>query len=265
MFRVWASAVHRPAKVARVGFGSCSYVLPKGARDMPDSAKRRVADGFYLVFVLTETSSIVPRVHIHTRRLATVTDLPASTSNASPSSASPKSTTSSKTPGGKPVIRSGIVLNRHPILTRTPTPLESAYYAYQSRIQRALYNPFPSEFYFKPGSLLQGKFEQEEIARERGAFGRMPWLDSSSSQKTSPASYILNQEDAVTPMARESEADRSGDVRSLDRKGERNLYLLVTSKTDGPEVWKFPQADLVGSELLHEVCHIVQQIGRAHV
>lgn len=157
------------------------------------------------------------------------------------------------------MIRSGIVLNRHPILTRTPTPLESAYYAYHSRIQRSLYNPFPSEFYFKPGSLLQGKFEQEEVKREREAFGRMPWLESSTSQKTTPASDILNQEDAVTPMARESEADRTGDVRSLDRQGERNLYLLVTSKADGQGVWRFPQTDLVGNELLHEVSYLTER------
>ena len=243
--------------VLQVGFGSCCDVLAKGALVMSDSTKRQATVDALSRFALIRAIFAVPRVHLSARRLATITEVPASTSSPTPSNASAQPQKTRATPEGKPIIRSGVVLNRHPILTRTPTPLESAYYAYHSRIQRALHNPFPSEFYFKPGSLLQGKFEEEEMKREREAFGRMPWLESSS-KKSAPTSDILNQDDAVTPMPRESEADRTGDVKSLDRKGERNLYLLVMNKGDG--AWRFPQTDLVGDELLHEVSDLVSEV-----
>jgi len=47
-------------------------------------------------------------------------------------------------------------------------------------------------------------------------------------------------------------SDASGDVKSLDRKGQRNLYLLIQQKTDGVPVWKFPETAVVDNELLHE-------------
>ena len=50
------------------------------------------------------------------------------------------------------VVQTGIILNRSPTLTRKPTAFERTYYAYQARIERALHNPVPTEFYFKPGS-----------------------------------------------------------------------------------------------------------------
>ena len=56
------------------------------------------------------------------------------------------------------------------------------------------------------------------------------------------------------PMPRVHEADIKNDVKSLDRQGERNLYLLVHGKNAaGEDVWRFPQTELVGEELLHEV------------
>lgn len=196
--------------------------------------------------------SLVLRVHGPARRLATVAEPLAAASGTPRSVASVEQSASQKATGKQVVFQTGIVLNRHPILTRTPTAFERAYYNYHSRIERALHNPFPTEFYFKPGSLLQAKFEEEEFKREKEAFGRMPWLEAGKSKKAAAASDILN-EDAVEIMPRENEADRTGDVKSLDRKGARNLYLLVKSREKGTDVWRFPQTELVGEELLHEV------------
>jgi len=54
-------------------------------------------------------------------------------------------------------------------------------------------------------------------------------------------------------MPRESEADKKGDVRSLDRRMDRNLYLLVHGKDQaGKPAWRFPQGGLEQGELLHE-------------
>lgn len=53
------------------------------------------------------------------------------------------------------------------------------------------------------------------------------------------------------PMPRITEADNQGDLRSLNRKLDRCLYLLV-QKEDGQ--WRFPQDRVYGRENLHQVC-----------
>lgn len=167
----------------------------------------------------------------------------------------PPSTSKSKKESSKHNLEAGIILNRSPIITRTPTAFEKSYYAYQSRIQRALFNPFPNEFYFKQGSLLEGKFAAEEQEREKEAFGGPGRsVDDSALSATKEVLEVLGEEEAVKPMPRVHEADVKGDVKSLDRKGERNLYLLVLSKNaNGKEVWRFPQGDVQAGELLHDV------------
>ena len=52
------------------------------------------------------------------------------------------------------------------------------------------------------------------------------------------------------PMPRITEADQKGDLRSLSRKLDRSLYLLV-QKEDGR--WRFPQDRVYGRENLHQV------------
>jgi large subunit ribosomal protein L46 len=52
------------------------------------------------------------------------------------------------------------------------------------------------------------------------------------------------------PLPRITEADRQGDLRSLNRKLDRSLYLLV-QKEDGR--WRFPQDRVYGRENLHQV------------
>lgn len=156
----------------------------------------------------------------------------------------------------KPVMNTAIILNRSPIITRTPSLFERAYYAYQARIQRALHNPFPYEFYFKRGSPLETRFITEELKRERKAFGKpfgMP-VEGEDGKTTAPADDDAGlQEEDEESMPRVHPADIKGDTRSLDRKGQRNLYLLVKTTQDGKEVWAFPQGDVAKGELLHEV------------
>jgi large subunit ribosomal protein L46 len=115
-----------------------------------------------------------------------------------------------------------VILNRSPVITRTPTPFERAYYAYQQRIARALHNPFPHEFYFKPGAPLEQRFRR------------------------------AGEEDEAL-ASRWTKADEAKDVRSLDRQGQRNLYLVLLKKEGGKETWTFPSGDVKPDELLHEV------------
>jgi large subunit ribosomal protein L46 len=55
----------------------------------------------------------------------------------------------------------------------------------------------------------------------------------------------------VTPLSRRTESDEKNDVRKLDRRLDRTLYLLVKRANGG---WGFPSAELVGKENLHQVC-----------
>jgi large subunit ribosomal protein L46 len=159
-------------------------------------------------------------------------------------------------------IQTAILLNRSPMLTHPPTPFETAYYEYNAHIARALFNPFPKDFYFKPGSVLEKQFRREERRREKEAFnwGRRPGSQKRPSgrreQGKRPRSNIgiMAKEEEEVIMPRRTEADEKGDVKSLDRKGHRNLYLLI-KKSKGRDEWRLPGGTmgLQGQELLHEV------------
>ncbi|KAI1790773.1 39S mitochondrial ribosomal protein L46-domain-containing protein [Ganoderma leucocontextum] len=195
-------------------------------------------------------------LHAPSRSLASIAEAPSS-SAASSSSASTSATS-------KAIINAAVILNRSPILTRTPSLFERAYYTYQSRIRRALFNPFPTDFYFKTGSLLEKKFAREEKLREREAFGG-PWSlkrsdrgveedgELASIQVSPDQADNMGEEPIDPPAPRTHEADKKGDVTSLDRLGDRNLYLLIRGKDHaGKEVWRFPQGGLQDGELLHQ-------------
>lgn len=145
-------------------------------------------------------------------------------------------------------LAASVILNRSPFLTPSPTPFETGYYDYQARIARALHRRFPHDFYFKKGSVLERKFKIEERARDIDAFGGKRRAVNEEDEMG------LNEEEEVfVPTPRESEADKTGDVKSLDRKGERNLYLLVKdARMKG--AWQFPEGGVGTSEPLHVVC-----------
>lgn len=157
-----------------------------------------------------------------------------------------------KTP--RPPFNTAIILNRAPLLTRIPTVFERAYYKYQQRIQRALHNPFPYEFYFKQGSLLEARFNLEEAKRDRVAFGKGFGADWEGAFPKSAAGLPeLGQEEVEEPAPRKNAADETTDFKSLDRHGTRNLYLLLKKKEDGRERWVLPRSTVDNDELLHEV------------
>ncbi|THH15593.1 hypothetical protein EW146_g4898 [Bondarzewia mesenterica] len=154
-----------------------------------------------------------------------------------------------------PILHTSVILNRSPIITRVPSLFERAYYAYQARIQRALHNPFPYEFYFKQGSLLESKFNLEERRRERKMFGKGFGADSPDAPGAGVTAEDLKkfgQSEDESTASRVHPSDLNGDVKSLDRKGQRNLYLLLQKKEDGKDVWRFPQGEIEQGELLHE-------------
>ena len=124
-------------------------------------------------------------------------------------------------------------MNRSPLLTRTPTPFEKAFYKYQARIHRAISNPFPHDFYFKPGSILGKRFREEERRRELLSFRP----EKAKKFNITEDSIEQTDEEEEKPRPRWTEADEKNDLKSLERKGERNLYLLVKSRPGEKYEW----------------------------
>jgi large subunit ribosomal protein L46 len=60
-------------------------------------------------------------------------------------------------------------------------------------------------------------------------------------------------------MPRLHPADTTGDNKSLDRKGKRNVYLLLLTKENNKDVWRFPQGGVTKGELLHQATSVLVQ------
>jgi len=164
-------------------------------------------------------------------------------------------------------ILTSTILNRSPILTRTLDPFEEGYHTYQRRLYRALSQTLPANVYFKPGSLLQRRVAIEELAREKEAFGE-DWEplrglrveeddvaggenEGAGGMGTKSFAQQMAEEAELEekPQSRVHRADVEGDVKSLDRLGERNLYLVVKQDL----VWTFPTGSAETEEVpLHE-------------
>jgi len=163
----------------------------------------------------------------------------------------PLSTTRPTATRSKPLLEASVIVNRSPTITRSPSRFEKTFFQYQSRIARALHNPFPYEFYFKQGSPLEAQFNIEERKRERQAFGRLTRTMWDATEANLEAAELAKEE-VGKRATRFTEADKRKDLHSLDRRGERNLYL-VTKNEDG--LWSFPRAAIRKGEFLHQVCN----------
>lgn len=179
------------------------------------------------------------------RSLATEVD---AVNNILHASTSPLSAKQSAATRSKPLLEASVIVNRSPTITRSPSRLEKTFFQYQSRIARALHNPFPYEFYFKQGSPLEAQFNIEERKRERQAFGRLTRTKWGTTEANREAAELAKEE-VGRRATRFTEADKQKDLHSLDRRGERNLYL-VTRSEDGS--WSFPRAAAGKGEFLHQ-------------
>ncbi|KAI3337074.1 39S mitochondrial ribosomal protein L46-domain-containing protein [Xylariaceae sp. AK1471] len=177
-------------------------------------------------------------------------------------------------------IRSGVILTRAPLVTRALTPFENSFFFYQKRLNERLVLPFRHTFYFKKdtASDLDWRIKFEErgkiAAKELGRYyaqGRNAWNDellvgsTLSNEERVREILLKDAELRVTedgeeappdeivpverPMDRITEADKTNDIRRLDRKLDRTLYLIV-QRTDGQ--WQFPTEDVPTDEHLHE-------------
>lgn len=196
----------------------------------------------------------------------------------------------SQPPQSHYTIQAGLILTRAPLLTRTPTEFESAFWFYQKRLHERLALRFHPNFFFRPDTAAEldwrarvserGGQHAHELGgydpRDRSdpAHGKAPWLDELKVSEAKLASQeamvgalldgavarvsedgkevpVEERRPVERPLSRITDADRRGDVRRLDRKLDRTLYLVVERETGG---WGFPCLDVGVGEGLHEVC-----------
>ncbi|ROT40498.1 hypothetical protein SODALDRAFT_338275 [Sodiomyces alkalinus F11] len=186
-------------------------------------------------------------------------------------------------------IKSGIILTRAPLLTAEPTSFESSFYFYQKRLNERLCMPFVTSVFFKPDTPalidwnLKVKDRKGTVAKELGIYNgkaSRAWDDElkvgdplskyeslhnallkDAEMRVSDDAEIIPEEDRVPvekPQDRVSEADKTGDVRRLDRAMDRTLYLVVKGK-DGN--WAFLSSSVATDENLHETAKRVLDQG----
>ncbi|KAI0016963.1 39S mitochondrial ribosomal protein L46-domain-containing protein [Xylariomycetidae sp. FL0641] len=177
-------------------------------------------------------------------------------------------------------IKSGMILSRPPVLTRPMTPFENAFFFYQKRLNERLALEFRHRFFFKKDTApdLDWKIKFRErgrlVPKELGRYyakGRNAWNDellvgSTLSDENRMRDILLKDaESRVTedgevakpdeivpverPMDRVTEADRTNNIRRLDRKLDKTLYLIVRT-SDGR--WQFPTDGVPTHEHLHD-------------
>ncbi|KAF2086474.1 hypothetical protein K490DRAFT_74419 [Saccharata proteae CBS 121410] len=188
-------------------------------------------------------------------------------------------------------IHSGVVVSRPPVITRDLHPFEKAFFLYQRRLNERLALSFTRHFYYKDDTPAGEEWkrrikERKTAARDIGAYNAWDketgWHDELliGAQESEPdhqvEALIRDAETPNTvggsnaeaskkfeplerPMPRVSEADKTGDQKSLNRLLQRSIYLLVKNAAGK---WVLPHDRLVGREHLDTAAQrVLEQIG----
>jgi len=75
--------------------------------------------------------------------------------------------------------------------------------------------------------------------------------DAQVEVKEGEENAVVKTQEVERPYSRVTDADKTGDVKSLNRLLQRTLYLLV--KTENDKRWGFPSSFMEGKESLHTV------------
>ena len=178
-------------------------------------------------------------------------------------------------------------------MTRDLTPFEKSFFLYQRRLNERLALPFTRYFYYQRGT--PGDIEWKRKIKERktpardigeyNPYGDEGWNDEllvgdgvsepedqvESLLKDAEVEVkergvqgegeVVKKEEVERPMPRVTEADRAGDLKSLNRALQKTLYLVVST---GQGQWEFPSAELAMQESLHTVSQYCFTAGDAH-
>ncbi|KAG8531591.1 uncharacterized protein KY384_003221 [Bacidia gigantensis] len=178
-------------------------------------------------------------------------------------------------------IKAAVLLSRPPILTRDLTPFEKAYFLYQRRLNERLALPFTRYFYYQKGTPGDVEWKRKvkgrlTPARDIGRFsgyGTDAWNDEllvgdGVSEPQEQVKALIrdaeDKEDGSTaggrkrdeliekPSERVTKADRTSDLKSLNRSLTRTLYLVVKMKQGATRgEWVLPECAIEGKESLH--------------
>ncbi|GAA5838115.1 hypothetical protein JCM11251_004711 [Rhodosporidiobolus azoricus] len=164
---------------------------------------------------------------------------------------------SNSTPSPYRVVAAAL-LSRPPLVLPPLSPLERSYYAYQRRIHRALAKPVETSagWFFKKGSAAEKAFTKFDQRAEK---------EDTGAAKSEEREFELAREEvegSKEVMERENEADKKGDIKSLERRAERTLYLLLKKKRD-QHAWQFPQGAVESSESLVDAAQreLLEEVG----
>ncbi|SJX65556.1 related to MRPL17-mitochondrial ribosomal protein, large subunit [Sporisorium reilianum f. sp. reilianum] len=228
---------------------------------------------------MSATRSAAPRLRLLQSQASAKRLLHSSPSWATPSAAASTSSSAATSDAAgvasssSTKIISSLILSRPPVILREPSSFEKAYHEYNRQLSEALQQPFPKDFYFKKGSAAEKRFEEDQASAPQGfsdiaaaaaaasgsaSKGKAAKTKETAEPSASPSSSSSSTEgDAENrPLPRTTQADASNDVRSLERKLDRTLYLVVKQKSaKGAAAWRFPAKALtnIKRENLHDV------------
>ncbi|KAJ1755933.1 hypothetical protein H4S00_000602 [Coemansia sp. D1744] len=156
-------------------------------------------------------------------------------------------------------VRASIILQRDPIVTQQSAKFEAAADQYFGWLDYMTADKFPREFFFKPGSSAENRWadQDQERALEWHFGGTRPKRPVTKKPIEEDPDAEEVEDDLMAPVVgktvevqpRETQADASNDLLSLERKLDRTLYLIVR---DAKGRWAFPQSDVQDEEVLHE-------------
>ncbi|KAG0165843.1 54S ribosomal protein L17 mitochondrial [Apophysomyces sp. BC1034] len=152
-------------------------------------------------------------------------------------------------------ICASVILSRAPQITRDSTAFEQAYFDYKEKLDRQSAAAFPTDFYFKKGSVAERRWKEEEAARQAAMkdFSKsLTEVTAETHERLKGDKTIATTMNVVEKASRETEADQKKDVKSLDRSLQRTLYLVLHKPNDAQNPWQFPQGQLESNEYLHE-------------
>ncbi|KAJ2595621.1 hypothetical protein GGF39_003759 [Coemansia sp. RSA 1721] len=154
-------------------------------------------------------------------------------------------------------VRAGVLLQRDPIVLQQAGGFEATCDKYFEWLEYISAEKFPRDFFFKRGSSAESKWM--ELENERAS---QWYFDPANKPAFKPIKKAIFGEDTgvdedsgmdvsrlIEVQPRETDADKSGDVKSLERKLDRTLYLLVK---DSKGEWGLPAGDVTGEEVLSE-------------
>ena len=200
----------------------------------------------------------------------------------SPTDRAPPPLTTSQSHSITYKLKASVILSRPPLLTRDLTSFEKSYFLYQRRLNERLALPFTRYFYYQRGTPADIEWkrkikERKTPARDIGvynAYGDEGWNDELlvgdkvsepeeqlerllrdaevevTERDIEGGGEMVKKEQVEKPMPRVTEADKAGDMKSLNRALQKTLHLVVKSR-EGQ--WGFPSAELARQESLHTV------------